>query len=911
MFRKLHNTIGFDRIAALASGLAAGVFTKSVSLRHLWWAAILLLGVSASAVGWTIWQLRADAIRSAISESGNIATVLAGQLSRSVQSIDAVLLEVRKGSKDLDIDTPPGFRAAFNRRAFRETLMEYLGRLPQAFNIAIADARGQVIVSTAAWPTPKINVADRDYFQDAHSRTDGQLSTSIPINNRIDGKRTIVFARRLETSAGGFVGIIYASVNTNYFEAIYGSVQSLNSLRFTLLKRDGTILVRHPGPQDLAGQKRDAESMWFEAVAAEHGGYRSVERRTGSVNFVAVHKIPEYPLVVEISVTENTALAGWRQQSAIIGFGSSAFLLCSIYLLLAVTRQVRWLSNSQASLAQKSQQLDAALNNMSQGLCMFDGQQRLMVCNRRYSEIYQLPQDLTAPGTTLQSVLKARVKAGMVPEGEEGDFVASRCAQVPTPNSGSRIDLLRDGRTISITHQPMSDGGWVAIHQDITAQKRVEEELAHMARYDALTGLANRVRFMEKANEALSRMREFGEEFSILMLDLDRFKTVNDLLGHPVGDSLLRIVAQRLRRMAHDSDNVARLGGDEFAILKTVERDGEDSVIILANRILAAVTEPYDLDGRKVTIGTSIGITLAPHDGVHADALLKNADLALYRAKSQGGNRYCFFEATMEAEARERRELEDDMRKAITRNEFELHFQTIVDVKSQDFVGAEALARWRHPERGLIPPDQFISLAEESGLIVPLGNWILRKACFEAVKWPSHLKIAVNLSPAQFKQGDLLEVLRSTLADSQLEPGRLELEITETVLIEKNAQNLEILHDLKKLGVSIVLDDFGIGYSSMRYLQMFPFDKIKIDRTFIQSMTNHADSAAIVCAIAGLGRNLGIDTTAEGVETAEQFTFLRTAGCQFAQGFLFSRPVPAASLSFERPQAARRGAWAA
>ena len=232
-------------------------------------------------------------------------------------------------------------------------------------------------------------------------------------------------------------------------------------------------------------------------------------------------------------------------------------------------------------------------------------------------------------------------------------------------------------------------------------------------------------------------------------------------------------------------------------------------------------------------------------------------------------------------------------------------------MKSQDFVGAEALARWRHPERGLIPPDQFISLAEESGLIVPLGNWILRKACFEAVKWPSHLKIAVNLSPAQFKQGDLLEVLRSTLADSQLEPGRLELEITETVLIEKNAQNLEILHDLKKLGVSIVLDDFGIGYSSMRYLQMFPFDKIKIDRTFIQSMTNHADSAAIVCAIAGLGRNLGIDTTAEGVETAEQFTFLRTAGCQFAQGFLFGRPVPAASLSFERPQAARRGAWAA
>jgi predicted signal transduction protein with EAL and GGDEF domain len=334
-------------------------------------------------------------------------------------------------------------------------------------------------------------------------------------------------------------------------------------------------------------------------------------------------------------------------------------------------------------------------------------------------------------------------------------------------------------------------------------------------------------------------------------------------------------------------------------------------VILLADSILAAVTEPYDLDGRKVTIGTSIGITWAPNDGSDADSLLKNADLALYKAKSEGGNRYCFFEASMEAEARERRELEDDMRKAITRNEFELHYQTIIDVRTEEYVGAEALVRWRHPERGLIPPDQFISLAEESGLIVPLGNWILRKACSEAVNWPAHLKIAVNLSPAQFKQSELLEIMRSTLSDTGLEPHRLEIEITETVLIEKNAENLAILHDLKGLGLSIVLDDFGIGYSSMRYLQMFPFDKIKIDRSFIQSMTTHADSAAIVCAIAGLGQNLDIETTAEGVETEEQFRFLRTAGCQLAQGYLFSRPVPAAKLTFERPESARIGARAA
>jgi diguanylate cyclase (GGDEF)-like protein len=389
------------------------------------------------------------------------------------------------------------------------------------------------------------------------------------------------------------------------------------------------------------------------------------------------------------------------------------------------------------------------------------------------------------------------------------------------------------------------------------------------------------------------------------MLDLDRFKTVNDSLGHLVGDSLLQVVAQRLQRILPDVYTVARLGGDEFAILLSVKDGQRDRAISLAASILAAITEPYDLDGRRFTIETSIGITFAPQDGIDSDSLLKNADLALYKAKSQGGNRYCLFEPALEARARERRELEEDMRKAIARNEFELHYQTIVDAAKQECCGAEALVRWRHPERGLVAPDQFIAIAEESGLIVPLGEWILRKACADAARWPSHLKVAINLSPTQFKQGDLLGVLKATLADCQLSPSRLELEITETVLLEKNEEHLAILHDLKNLGVSIVLDDFGIGYSSMRYLQMFPFDKIKIDKSFIQSMTTHADSAAIVCAIAGLGRALDIETTAEGVETIEEFTFLRSAGCQLAQGYLFSRPVPVSELSFKRPDALR------
>ncbi|HEY6256590.1 MAG TPA: EAL domain-containing protein [Xanthobacteraceae bacterium] len=895
-------------VAALASRLATVAFAKSIPLGRLWWAAILLLGISAGAVGWTIWQLRVDAIRAAIADSGNIAAVLADQMSRSLQSIDAVLSDLKSSSKSLDTDGPEAVRAAFDRGSFYRSLIQFRDRLPQVFNIAIADATGQVVVSTAAWPAPNVNVADRDYFNDARTRVDGGLSTSIPIDNRINGTRTIVFARRLEGPSGNFIGIVYASVNSKYFEDIYESTQSVHSLIFTLVRQDGTILFRHPSAVDLVGQRLSAAPVWLDAITRGVDGYRILGRSDGKVRYVSVRPVPGYALFVNTSVTESLALAGWARRSAIIGLGSTALLLCSLVLLIGFTRQVRRLSESEASLTQKSQQLDAALNNMPQGLAMFDGEQRLVVCNKHYAEMYDLPSDHMRPGTPLRAILEARVARGCSPD--RPDYVAGSLQRAALNQSYVIIDELRDGRKFSISHQLMSNGGWVAIHQDITAQKRVEAELAHMARYDPLTGLANRAVFLEEMNEALRQ----GERFSVLMLDLDQFKVVNDSLGHATGDALLRAVAERFHAIMHDVDHVARFGGDEFALLQTVEsdqkdrNDQKDSAIALAKRILETVTQPYDVGGRKVVIGVSIGITLAPDDGRDADVLIRNADLALYKAKSEGRNRYRFFETAMEVEGRQRRELENDMRKALARHEFELHYQTIVDVEDGECRGAEALVRWRHPERGLIPPDQFISLAEESGLIIPLGEWILRQACADAARWASPLKVAINLSPVQFKQSDLLDIFRSALQDSGLAPQRLELEITETVLIENNEENLAVLHQLKNLGASIVLDDFGIGYSSMRYLQIFPIDKIKIDKSFIQSMPSHSDSVAIVCAIAGLARNLDIETTAEGVETREQLALLRGAGCQLAQGYLFSRPLPASRLSFERPEIARNAA---
>jgi diguanylate cyclase (GGDEF)-like protein len=892
--------VNFHASAAPASKPPVVAVSPVFFLRRLWWAAILLLGLSGSAVVWTIWQLRTDAIDAAIAETGNIATVLAAQLSRSLEGIDAVLLEINSSTKNRNVDTVESFQAAFGSHEFQETLTTRLANLPQVFNFAIADKNGRIVVSTAGWPAPIPDVTERDYFLRARDQRDDQLSSSIPSNNRINGKQRIIFARRLEDSKGGFAGIVFASVYTNYFEDIYSAIRSVHSLIFTLINPEGIILFRYPDNQDFTGKPLSNKAAWLDTISKGDVGFRVFGQADGNARFVSIRKVPKYPLFVDIFLTESKSLAIWWQRAGTIGLGSSILLMLSIYLLGSVTRQLRSLSNSKASLALKSQQLDAALNNMSQGVSMFDGQQHLIVCNTQLAKIYGLKPEQLKSGMPLQAVLDARAAVGSVPDDVE-NFVAKSLTHVSQHGLSHSIYTLRDGRSVSVTVQGMRDGGWVSIRQDITEQKRIEAQLERMARYDALTGLANRTLLMEKAHEALARMRRRGDGLAVLMLDLDRFKTVNDSLGHPAGDALLKEVARRLQTITRDVDCVARLGGDEFAVLQASEEDQKQGVIALCDRILKAITEPYDLDGRKITLETSIGIAFAPQDGTDADALIKNADLALYKAKAEGRNRYCFFEASMETQARERRELEDDMRKAIARHEFELHYQPIIDLEKQQCCGAEALVRWRHPERGLIAPDQFIPLAEESKLIVPLGEWILRQACADAVHWPSHLKVAVNLSPSQVKQGELLDLLRSTFEDTGLPPQRLELEITESVLLEKNAENLDGLRAIKNLGVSIVLDDFGIGYSSMTYLQSFPFDRIKIDQPFIRNMTDQAAGAAIVSAIAGLGRSLDIATTGEGVETVEQLTLLRAAGCRYAQGFLFGRPVPVSELSFDLP----------
>jgi diguanylate cyclase (GGDEF)-like protein/PAS domain S-box-containing protein len=443
----------------------------------------------------------------------------------------------------------------------------------------------------------------------------------------------------------------------------------------------------------------------------------------------------------------------------------------------------------------------------------------------------------------------------------------------------------------------------LSIIEDITDRVRAAEQAIHMARHDALTGLANRVLFAENANQALCELSQSAPPFSILLLDLDQFKHVNDTLGHPTGDALLIAVARRLQDCVGSAGLVARFGGDEFAILQRGGDNQNNSAIALANKILEFLVEPYELAGHRVTIGTSIGIVMVPDHGTEFDQLMKCADLALYQAKSTGRNQYFVFESALAVRASTRLTLENDLRRALKGREFEVYYQPVVNLATCEPCAAEAQIRWNHPTMGMTSPDRFIPVAEDMGLIVDIGEWVLRTACADAVGWPSHLALAVNLSSVQFSQGDLVGVVVRALRDSGLPPKRLELEITESVLLEKTDENIALLHKLRSVGVSIVLDDFGTGYSSLSYLKMFPWDKIKIDRSFVEELGIRGECSAIVGAVVGLGRSLHIATTAEGVETEKQRALLRAAGCTLGQGYLFGRPVPKERLAFNQENA--------
>lgn len=558
-----------------------------------------------------------------------------------------------------------------------------------------------------------------------------------------------------------------------------------------------------------------------------------------------------------------------------------------------VAERTQELRAREAELRTQNLRFEAALSNMTQGLLLYDSAARLVICNQRYIEMYGLSPDVVKPGCSFRDLIAHRKETGSF-KGDVDQFCATVLRNVAQGEVTHTVVETTDGRAILIVNKPLADGGWLTTQEDITERRRSEDRIAHLAHYDVLTDLPNRVFFRAQLEEALERV-ERGERIAVLYIDVDEFKSVNDTLGHPVGDELLKVIADRLRGCVRKTDIVARLGGDEFAIIQSALKDPAEATELVA-RIHEAIRVPHDCVGHLVAADASIGIALAPEDGTEIDELLRNADLAMYGAKADGRRTYRFFEPGMDARVKELRALELDLREAIANGGFDIHYQPVINLRDNVVTGCEALLRWHHPKLGMVSPAQFIPIAEDTGLINQLGEWVLNTACAQAATWPDYIKVAVNVSPVQFRSRTLALKVAAALASSGLSANRLELEITEAVLIRDDEVALATLHELKQLGVCIALDDFGTGYSSLSYLHRFPFDKIKIDRSFIKDIAESDGSSPIVQAVVSIAAARRMTTTAEGVEIERQREILRKLDCTEMQGYLFSPAVPAGEI---------------
>jgi diguanylate cyclase (GGDEF)-like protein len=793
----------------------------------------------------------------------------------------------------------PEFREALKRRASDHFYVEA---------IAVIDASGNIVSASDAWPAASDNLADRDYFRALQNDANRSISIGDTTKGRVLASSVIHLARRISGPGGKFLGAVIVAIKQAYFESAYAPAV-MPDVKVSLFRADGVLLARAPHIDADFARRYGADPIFDGEAPEKEGVVIMPARKDGPPErLVGFDRLSGLDLVLCVSKSTSEIMAKWNEFTRALMIGVAALLALIATTIVLLTRSIdqqgrtalaeRARVEAEARMASQREvvihagRLENALNNMLHGLCMFDADERLIVCNFRYAKMYGLPEDLTRPGTHWRDIVAHHLETFRY---RDSDMATARFEAVDLRGEASTCTReLADGRTILIRNQPITEGGWVATHDDITERRRADERLSHMARHDVLTGLPNRLFLQERMDDAVDRLRE-GEHFAVLCLDVDHFKQVNDTLGHPIGDALLREFAGRVKAGVGPAAVVARIGGDEFAVLRS-EIAGPETMVEMAERLARTLNEPYDIAGNVINIGASFGIALAPRDGEDGAALLRVADIALYRAKAEGRGRYRFFEPGMDWELQKRRQLELEFRQALKDENFEVFYQPLLDARAREIRSFEALVRWRHPQRGLIPPNDFIPLAEETGLIVELGEWVLRTACREASRWPRNVCVSVNLSAHQFKAPDLVGVVRRALADAGLPGERLELEITETVLLGESDRTLGILHEFRDMGVKIAMDDFGTGYSSLSYLRSFPFDKIKIDKSFVLGLDQH-DARAIVRAIAGLGKSLSMTTTAEGVETEAQLGVIIEKGCTEAQGYLFSKPVPASELA--------------
>ena len=883
------------------NGTASFILKHSIRGGPIRW---LILGgvflIAAITIGTTIiaGNFRERALNSSERELENTVLLLARHFDQQLEDFEVIQKDLIAYMRSSGIASREDYKRRMSGQDIHLMLKAKLGALSYVGGVNIFDADGVLINASASWPVPEVRVADRSYFKVFKSDPRSPDMLIEPVYSRITGFWTTVIARRMTGPNGEFLGAVGRGIEPANFEKFFASLALGEGAAISMYHRDGTLLARYPHVDAMIGQSFKAGPVHQQVLSkSDHGTVRIVSPIDGQNRLASARTLRNFPISVVATTTVASALADWQEQIRFLIAVAGLSVLAISTLLFLVVRRL-----SQQHQLEKHR-LDTAINNMTQGLLMFDSSHRLVVANQRYIEMFGVSTDVVKPGCTIHELLNHRREIGSF-KGDVDEYCATLFRKLAQGKIFQTIMETANGGSIQVSYRPLQRGGWVTTLEDITERRRVEDRITHLAHYDALTDLPNRALFHEQLKRELARIAP-GEQLAVLYIDIDEFKSVNDTLGHLIGDELLKSVAVSLGRCVRDTDFVARLGGDEFAIVQTGVRTA-DEVTGLVTRVLDTIREPYECLGHQVTTDASIGIALAPQHGTDLDQILKNADLAMYAAKSAGRRTYRFFEPEMDARVRARRILEMDLRQAISDGAFEVHYQPCVNLRDNKITGCEALLRWRHSERGMISPAEFIPIAEETGLINQLGEWVLTTACAEATTWPDHIKLAVNVSPVQFKSGTLALKIVAALAASGLPASRLELEITEAVLIRDDEAALAILHQLRAIGVGIALDDFGTGYSSLSYLQRLPFDKIKIDRCFVNDIAEPDGSSCIVQAVVNIAAARQMTTTAEGVETQQQRELLRALGCAEMQGYLFSPAKPAAEIRqlFHREQSA-------
>jgi diguanylate cyclase (GGDEF)-like protein/PAS domain S-box-containing protein len=969
-------------------------------------------------------EFRERAMANSERELENAVLLMTRHFDQQFEDAEIIANDVIAQMRLSEMTSPQDFRAKMSSVEAHKMLKSAVSVLSYVGDVMVFDADGQLINSSGGWPMPAVNVADRGYFQIFKNNPNSPSVVTEPVDSVFTGGWTTVIAHALRGPDGVFLGTMTRRIDPSNYEKFFASVLLGSGSAISMFHGDGTMLARYPHVDAMIGKKFTSAPLVNRVL--QNGGLQIMRVSSSPVDrqdrLGAAAMLHHFPIIVVATNRVESALADWRDQTRFLTIAAALAASVVAFILFLIIRQInRQNEEVQQQLAAEKQRLDTALNNMTQGLVLYDSSARIVTFNRRYIDMYNLSTDVVKPGLHYYDLIQHRKDTGSY-DGDVRAFCDPIMRNISEGKGNSTIMETPDGSAYLIINKPLATGGWVATIEDITDRRKLEQErdrnhaflreiidhiptqitvkdardgryvlvnsvaeeqfgaagediigkttydlfpnniadritadderslqstetmfindhrwnsrtlgsriitskrlairdkegspryiinvvedvtdrraadekIAHLAHYDSLTDLPNRVLFRERIERELEKTAS-GQQFALLYIDIDEFKGINDSLGHHVGDELLKTVANRIRSCITDHDLIARLGGDEFAVVRTGVTS-VDQAAAFVTRVHEAIRRPYQCLGHQLSTDASIGIALAPQDGTDHDQLIKNADLAMYAAKSGGRRTHRFFESAMDASAKARLTMEQDLRQALANGGFELHYQPLVNLGCNKISGCEALLRWRHPERGMVSPAEFIPIAEDTGLINEIGDWVLRTACAEAATWPDHIRLAVNVSPVQLKNQTLALRIAGALAASGLKPCRLEIEITEAVLIRDDEAALAILHQLRDIGVRIALDDFGTGFSSLSYLKRFPFDKIKIDRCFVSDISEVDASSSIVEAVVDIATALKMTTTAEGVETEAQRELLRRLGCTEMQGYLFSAAKPGAEV---------------